>query len=229
MIQCPKAIGLAILFPVGLFVQAQEIKERNTTIKSVLTNYVENGFKGSVTYIYNPIDGRMQKDTVAIDRKGSFIWHRKIAYPQEIVLLSEGHRSNILLNPGNSLLIRIDSAGIHQPRSNINQALLDDQKHYEHLNLLIENGKALAGYNNNDRQVFSIEHISFIMSLYRHVTSVFTPDSTVLYKTLYDKRDIVSLSKLIISNIHNKTNGFTRDVFYTRFFMDALGGNQLRV
>lgn len=86
----------------------------------------------------------------------------------------------------------------------------------------------LSDYNMDDRTVLSAPHTDFLYELYRHTLQELDPHSKTLLAQLVAEKDITGMMKLYISTFNRQLTGFTRDVFMTRLFLDALNGNQLK-
>ncbi|WP_316794107.1 TlpA disulfide reductase family protein [Pedobacter frigoris] len=216
-------IGFALVF-FGASVYAQVLQERTTGLQGRIVNYNPAADNKSFLLLFRPLEDQMARQVVNINTDGTFKFKTGIAYAQEVTLLYRNYRYPLLFNPGDSLNLTIDTTVAAVG----NQKLLDDQKRYQSLIDEMEDPQKLKIYDMNDRSIISGRHSDFVSQLYRKVTSDFSPDSAILFKKAAGDRDIISLAKLIMWNIQHKTTGFTRDVFFTRLFLDALNGYQLK-
>lgn len=86
----------------------------------------------------------------------------------------------------------------------------------------------LSDYNMNDRTVLSAPHTDFLYELYRYTLQELDTYSKALLAQLAKEKDVTGMMKLYITGFTRHLTGFTKDVFMTRLFMDALNGNQLK-
>lgn len=86
----------------------------------------------------------------------------------------------------------------------------------------------LNQYDMNDVNIHSTEHFDFLNSFYRYVLS--TPkDSINKANRDFKNGNIIAGGKTMKNMILNSTTGFTRDLFMTKLFLDAIEGKQIRV
>jgi thiol-disulfide isomerase/thioredoxin len=85
----------------------------------------------------------------------------------------------------------------------------------------------LKDYNMNDQEKFTLAHASFLHELKMYANR--TPaDSLKKASQVFRSGQIVSGAHVLINMIEMNSSGFTRDLFLTRFYFDALEGQQLR-
>ncbi|MBB2147435.1 redoxin family protein [Pedobacter sp. LMG 31462] len=203
---------------------AQVLQEHEFSLKGKIANYIPTSDTKSFQLMFNPLEDRSSKLMVNINPDGSFVYKTAIAYAQEVYVFYQNRRYSLLFSPGDSLQLVIDPtvANIKDPR------LLKDSIRYQSLINAMQDPDSLNKYDMNDHFIISATHADFMYKLYRKVTNNFSPDSAILFKKFAADRDIISLGKLIIWNVQHQTTGFTRDVFLTRVFLDALSGYQVK-
>lgn len=85
----------------------------------------------------------------------------------------------------------------------------------------------LKTYNMNDCQFFSTKHADFLSEYYRFVLK--NPgDSASKAHQLFKKQEIVAGAQILLRMIRQNTSGFTRNLILTKFYLDAIEGNQLK-
>lgn len=94
---------------------------------------------------------------------------------------------------------------------------------------LIDNYYAfLEEYNMGDGTSFSTMHVQFLNNYYNYVTQ--HPKEAVIKVNNYiSKGDIILAANVWKNLILQKTSGFTRNLFLTRFYQDIIEGKQLRL
>ena len=85
----------------------------------------------------------------------------------------------------------------------------------------------LKKYDMNDQERFTLRHAAFLHELKMYANRTPT-DSLKKATRLFKSDQIVPGAKVLINMIEMNSSGFTRDFLLTKFYFDALEGQQLR-
>jgi thiol-disulfide isomerase/thioredoxin len=115
--------------------------------------------------------------------------------------------------------ILLDYPGWHAQQNNIKQDSVQLSNSYYAF---------LQEYNMNDENILSTNHAHFLYSYYRYVIQ-HPKDSMNKANNYFKKRDIIPGANVLKNMILQKTSGFTKDMYLTRFYLDAIEGKQLKL